>query len=336
MQGSESRKTSDLSAERKTLGNGRDCAHRPSQLRRPGEPRRAGARMRAPQIRRPLATLIELGKGSERVGRSCGGDRTWAGATQSQERLDVRNKKERLVERLSRNVERWCPIVRVTIHQNEYRMVQIQRKTDGWNFRLHRMFLDAPDWVIDALARYACEHGSDEARILEGFVNQESNPELEVELDRSPKRSRGTFFDLQRVFDELNDGYFMGAINASIAWVEGEDWDLLEEHCEEGLLERAVGPGLAAYCVEDRQIWVHRGLDAADIPRVYLEWVIYHEMLHQVHDMPIEEGHRIFHTDAFCRAEAAFRGMHEALEWEEKHRSRLLAALLAPVRRLGN
>lgn len=218
--------------------------------------------------------------------------------------------------------------VRVTWHRNEHRMLQIRRRNGVWNFRLHRVFLTADAELVAALAQYAKFHDPEAGSQIRAFVD------ANVDAKGQAARVRGTYFDLASIFASLNRRFFDGAIIASIAWLEGEDWPGLEVHCDDAP-QRKLDLAMAAYCVETRQIWVHRSLDAADIPRVYLDWVVFHEMLHQLHEMPMRQGHREHHTADFERDEALFPGREQALVWEEQHRERLRRALEQPIQRLG-
>ena len=38
---------------------------------------------------------------------------------------------------------------------------------------------------------------------------------------------------------------------------------------------------MGSYSVEDRLIRIHPTLDRPDVPRYYVAWIVYHEMLHQ-------------------------------------------------------
>ena len=103
----------------------------------------------------------------------------------------------------------------------------------------------------------------------------------------------------------LNARYFAGAIQAKITW---------------GPRTRRR-PGrdsikLGSYSVDEQLIRIHPVLDAGDVPRFFVEWIIYHEMLHEVHDMPIVDGRRVYHTPEFRRAEALFERYAEAVLWE--------------------
>ncbi len=55
-----------------------------------------------------------------------------------------------------------------------------------------------------------------------------------------------------------------------------------------------------------------------------MEWIVYHEMLHQKHDIPIIGGRRIFHTEAFMAEEATFEHYERAVRWERDNLDRIL------------
>ena len=45
---------------------------------------------------------------------------------------------------------------------------------------------------------------------------------------------------------------------------------------------------MGSYSVEDRVIRIHRSLDRSFVPRFFVEWIVFHEMLHQVHDIKVK------------------------------------------------
>jgi hypothetical protein len=57
--------------------------------------------------------------------------------------------------------------------------------------------------------------------------------------------------DLRQIFDDLNRRYFAGAIDATTAWTRQRK-------------------RLGYYKVETRQIYIHHGLDRADVPRFFV------------------------------------------------------------------
>jgi len=76
---------------------------------------------------------------------------------------------------------------------------------------------------------------------------------------------------------------------------------------------------------EDRMIRIHPLLDAAFVPLWFLEYVVYHEMLHAVvRDETLPSGRRVVHTDEFPRRESRFRHFRKARRWERENLLRFL------------
>jgi hypothetical protein len=74
-------------------------------------------------------------------------------------------------------------------------------------------------------------------------------------------------------------------------------------------------------------IRIHPVLDRPDVPRYFVESVVYHEMLHHhLGGVPDRAGRTVYHTRAFREAEARFPGYGEALAWEKENLPRLLRA----------
>ena len=81
---------------------------------------------------------------------------------------------------------------------------------------------------------------------------------------------------------------------------------------------------MGSYAVEDRLIRIHPLLDRPFVPRYYVEWIIYHEMLHERHPIPLVAGRRCFHPPAFLAEEQLFEDVDRASRWERQNAHRLL------------
>ena len=74
-----------------------------------------------------------------------------------------------------------------------------------------------------------------------------------------------------------------------------------------------------------RVIRINPALDQPFVPLWFLQYVLYHEMLHSV--VPDEElpgGRRRVHTEEFNRREREFRGYGRARRWEEDNLAKFL------------
>jgi len=72
-------------------------------------------------------------------------------------------------------------------------------------------------------------------------------------------------------------------------------------------------------------IRIHPLLDAPFVPTWFLEYVIYHEMLHAVVPEEIDEfGRRKVHTREFYKRERQFHCYSRARRWEDENLDRFL------------
>ena len=61
-----------------------------------------------------------------------------------------------------------------------------------------------------------------------------------------------------------------------------------------------------------------------DVPRYFVEFIVFHEMLHQVWPTTVTENGRVHHPPAFRARERTFPQYEAALRWEREHLSLLL------------
>jgi len=124
----------------------------------------------------------------------------------------------------------------------------------------------------------------------------------------------GRYFDLQAIFDKLNDRYFGNRLRRyTIMWGQ--------RRRERPTNEIVFG----TIQEEDRMIRVHPLLDRAFIPRWFVEYVVYHEMCHAVvPDRYTKSGRRVVHHDGFWQRERKYRFFKRAKKWEGENLGRFL------------
>jgi predicted metal-dependent hydrolase len=129
-----------------------------------------------------------------------------------------------------------------------------------------------------------------------------------------PLAYEGRHFNLQEIFDRLNEKYFGRKFrNYTIMWGR----------------KRRLKPKyyfvFGSIQEEDRVIRIHPLLDAAFVPKWFLEYVVYHEMCHAVvQDEVYPSGRRKVHTDEFYELEKKFPHYRKARRWEEENLARFL------------
>jgi hypothetical protein len=207
--------------------------------------------------------------------------------------------------------------VTVTLTDNRYTMISVRRvpKEKRYEVRLHHMFADADPVITRALARYIAENDNEASRILGDFIDSNSG-HVRGRARRQPAQvifTAGETHDLRSIYDELNVRYFGGKIDAIITW-----------GAKNGRPRRRNSIKMGSYAVEDRLIRIHRSLDRAFVPRFFIAWIVFHEMLHQVHDIRVKNGRREFHSKEFLADEAMYEHFDEAKGWERSHLDALL------------
>src|ERR1700736_1523171 len=127
-------------------------------------------------------------------------------------------------------------------------------------------------------------------------------------------RQEGRHFDLGAIFDELSRRCFRGRLrNYKVEWGRRRKHPP-KDHFSFGTIQE-----------EDRVIRIHPLLDQAFVPRWYLKYVLYHEMLHSVvPDKLLRSGRRVVHTEEFNRREREVRSYPRARRREEKTLPRFL------------
>ncbi len=130
-----------------------------------------------------------------------------------------------------------------------------------------------------------------------------------------PFNHEGQYFDLKAVFNKINQQYFSRTPlrGYSITW--GRRRRLApKEYFVFGTIQE-----------EDRIIRIHPRLDASFVPLWFLEYVLYHEMLHSVvPDEILPGGRRKVHTEEFYRREREFQHYRRARRWEDENLARFL------------
>lgn len=208
--------------------------------------------------------------------------------------------------------------VAVDINDNTHTMVTFSRQGAMWRLRLHHMFLAAPDPVLEALARYVKASDPQASAELDRFI--ERNKVLIRRIPPSELRRRlridptGRHHDLADIFSELNRRYFHGRMNATITY---------------GPAPRVTRPRksikMGSYSADSKVIRIHPALDHPRVPRFFVEWIVFHEMLHHVHRARRDEsGRRCVHTPEFLDAERRFHDIQRAQRWEDQNLEFLL------------
>jgi hypothetical protein len=199
------------------------------------------------------------------------------------------------------------PQVSVQFRRYAGAKAQIQLRDSILSVRVSDSLQEAPVEIQEALAHILLAKlfrrpvpAASRERYRKYLNRGDVRRELEqVRAQRGRKRiaePQGTVYDLTEVFDTLNLRYFFGLMARPAL-----GWSLQ--------VSRTL---LGHYDSAHHAIVLNRTLDRAEVPRLAVEYVMYHEMLHLRHPVEHQGARRCVHTPAFKLEEKRFEGLKEA------------------------
>ena len=132
-----------------------------------------------------------------------------------------------------------------------------------------------------------------------------------------PLRTQGQEHDLLQIFRRVNGRYFGNTHDALITWGRASP------RRSEG--ERRTIK-LGSYSAVERLIRIHPVLDRAWVPRYFVEYIVFHEMLHHVIPTSRVNGRAVLHPPEFREREREYPVFERCMAWEREHIGRLLRA----------
>jgi Protein of unknown function DUF45 len=179
--------------------------------------------------------------------------------------------------------------------------------------RISDLFRAAPPEVVRALSFLLV------ARLLSRKVPPEHervyrayafSPELLRASDLARKKrgrkvittSKGRVYDLDRLFSRINRRNFDGEIELpDLTWSQRPARSILGSHD-------------AAH----NTITISKTLDSAEVPEWFVEYILFHEMLHIKHPARIIKGRRYYHSPAFRSEERSYPRYEQAQQWLDR------------------
>ena len=202
------------------------------------------------------------------------------------------------------------PDIRIEVRRYANANAQILLADGVLRVRMADTLAGAPEHVQEALAEILL------AKLFRRPVPVESNDRYRRYLNRREVRRNldqvrsvrgrkhvgapaGKHYDLLNVFEDLNFRYFFGLMaRPTLGWSHTASRTLLGH-----------------YDPSHNAIILSRILDSADVPRLVVEYVMFHEMLHLRHPVEHSGARRCVHTRAFKDEEKSFAGVREAKAW---------------------
>lgn len=213
---------------------------------------------------------------------------------------------------LAKRLEKLCGIpLDVQFHRNRWTYVSCEdnRRSRRLRVRLHECFLDAPENVTEALAVMFRDNGKAARRTIREFVNEQSRIwDSDEPVRRRTIQTVGKVYDLTPIFEEINQHYFDGQCKARITWGKRLPVRYRQRQITFGSYEDGAN-----------LIRINPILDRKRVPKYFLRFIVYHEMLHAVVPSPLSpKGKRLYHSRLFRQRERLFEDYGRARAWERR------------------
>ncbi len=187
--------------------------------------------------------------------------------------------------------------------ENSTTMLSMRKLNGILCLRLHRLFINADKEVLDEIVSYlqGSRHGMTRFRkfVRDNKARIKASPPNKVAL-----KTQGRVHDLLALFNAVNEEYFEGRIIAGITWGSRSP------RCS--VRKRTLG----SFSERSNVIRINPILDKKVVPRYYIAFVIYHEMLHAAIGITQEGDRRKVHSREFRRREKLFKYYERAIAWE--------------------
>ena len=157
-------------------------------------------------------------------------------------------------------------------------MLSVKWEPDCTKVSLHRMFLLAPQNIMEELACYLRREINIISPSVKAFIEYNLQKlDYSNQLDLNKLKSQGNVYNLQHLYRELNREYFNEKLDLHITWF-GKPTQRSRSRVTFGLYHDPL-----------RLIKIHRRLDSPAFPDYVVSYVIYHEMLHHVCPSYVDE-----------------------------------------------
>lgn len=189
--------------------------------------------------------------------------------------------------------------VDLVITRNRVSMISMVFHREGHaRIRLHEQFMAAPASVLDALALYLRTRHRPAWSVVADYARR-----IRVPVDASPRPIRpllasGQVHDLQEIAEEVKTRFFNGVVECTIGW------GTRRPRTRRRSRSRSIRYG--SWSPATRTVRIHPLLDDARVPRAFVAYILFHELLHAVVPAEQRPGRRIDHGAMFRQRESQY------------------------------
>ena len=188
----------------------------------------------------------------------------------------------------------------------------LERKRKYIKLSIHRMFLEASTNILDAVGDFILNQKNRlSSTLLQDYITKSlSQIDYSDKLNISKLETLGNVYDLKMIYHDLNEKYFNNKLKLQITWFG------------KSRLRRSSQITFGLYHEPLKLVKISRILDKRGCPDYFIEYVVYHEMLHEIY-RPYRSSKGTFHihTKEFKEEEKKFEHFKKAKAWEKKFKN---------------
>lgn len=194
--------------------------------------------------------------------------------------------------------------ISLSVKNNRSVFLSVKSTRNMISISLNRVFLYASDDMLNHLINYI----KNKDRISLAYVNHfvDENISKVIPLKKININTKGDVYDLKSILQSVNDKYFLGKVEVNVTWGKRPKY------------KRFSHITFASYDRYQKLIRVNKILDNSYFPYEFVEFILYHEMLHHV--MPVsydKKQRRQHHGKNFRLQERAFENYDEMKKIEK-------------------
>lgn len=197
----------------------------------------------------------------------------------------------------------------LTINENHSTFLSVQKKgRHALKLSLHKLFLHGGDPLCKAVVHFSLKKDRDALKVIRSFAHSYfATADYSSTVDAEKLRTKGVYFDLEEIYNSINKAYFQDKLRLKITWFKKPRYRTFSYFT------------LGSYNRPLKLVRINDILDQARVPLYFIEYVVYHEMLHHIcPGYTDENGREHIHTSLFRKKEKEFLHYAQAKEWEKK------------------
>ncbi|MCK5850451.1 MAG: SprT-like domain-containing protein [Kiritimatiellae bacterium] len=191
--------------------------------------------------------------------------------------------------------------VKVTFTRNRVSMLSIiSGRFGSTTIRMHEKFLEADKEIHSALKRYIRSRRRTDWKIVAEYARRISLKNEHKASTPTRQKTRGLCYDLDEIFHHVNRNFFNGQMKCRITWGQAR-----------AVRGRRRSIRYGSYVKTQNLIRIHPGLDSPNVPRAFVEYIVFHELLHAAVPSIKANGRNYDHGPAFRKLERSFPDLHK-------------------------